>query len=139
MATVDADDIALLQLQLEGPEGREVPAQVTLASVARHGRGCWLEIYGSQGTLVLGSSRQTDYVHGFQLWRGEPGERQLQPLAPDPHLAFARTWEDGRVAPVSRLMGWWVRSIREGTPMVPGLTEAVASQAVCDGARDLGR
>ncbi|MFN7678470.1 MAG: Gfo/Idh/MocA family protein [Cyanobacteriota bacterium] len=139
LATVDAEDIALLQLDLETAAGETVPAQVALASVARHGRGCWLELYGSDGTLVLGSSRQTDYVHGFQLWRGEPGERQLQPLAPDPHLAFARTWEDGRVAPVSRLMGWWVRSIREGTPMVPGLTEAVASQAVCDGARDLGR
>jgi predicted dehydrogenase len=139
LATVDAEDIALLHLDLETLAGGTVPAQVALASVARHGRGCWLELYGSDGTLVLGSSRQTDYVHGFQLWRGEPGERQLQPLAPDPHLAFARTWEDGRVAPVSRLMGWWVRAMREGTPMVPGLAEAVASQAVCDGARELGR
>jgi predicted dehydrogenase len=135
MATVDADDIALLQLQLEGPEGREVPAQVTLASVARHGRGCWLEIYGSQGTLVLGSSNQTDYVHGFLLWRGEPGERTLRQIPADPAFAFPRTWEDGRIAPVARLIGWWERAIREGTPMVPGLAEGVASQSVCDAAR----
>jgi predicted dehydrogenase len=135
MAAVDADDIALLQLQLEGPEGREVPAQVTLASVARHGRGCWLELYGSQGTLVLGSSSQTDYVHGFQLWWGEPGERTLRQIPLDPALAFPRTWEDGRIAPVARLIGWWERAIREGTPMVPGLAEGVASQRVCDAAR----
>ncbi|MEB3316726.1 MAG: Gfo/Idh/MocA family oxidoreductase [Cyanobacteriota bacterium] len=135
MAPVDADDIALLQLALEGPGGQAVPAQVTLASVARHGRGCWLEIYGSEGTLVLGSSSQTDYVHGFQLWRGEPGERTLRPIPADPALAFPRTWEDGRIAPVARLISWWERAIREGTPMVPGLAEGVASQSVCDAAR----
>jgi predicted dehydrogenase len=135
LAGVDADDIALLQLQLENAEGGTVPAQVTLASVARHGRGCWLEVYGSQGTLVLGSSSQTDYVHGFQLWRGEPGEPALRPIPLDPTLAFPRTWEDGRVAPVARLIGWWERAIREGTPMVPGLAEGVASQRVCDAAR----
>ena len=135
LATVDADDIALLQLQLESAEGREVPAQVTLASVARHGRGCWLEVYGSKGTLVLGSSSQTDYVHGFQLWWGEPGERTLRQIPPDPALAFPRTWEDGRIAPVARLIGWWEQAIREGTPMVPGLAEGVASQRVCDAAR----
>ncbi|MFN9623200.1 MAG: Gfo/Idh/MocA family protein [Cyanobacteriota bacterium] len=132
---VDADDIALLQILLESEGGREVPAQVTLASVARHGRGCWLEIYGSEGTLVLGSSSQTDYVHGFQLWRGEPGERALRSIPPDPALAFPRTWEDGRIAPVARLIGWWEEAIREGTPMVPGLAEGVASQRVCDAAR----
>ncbi len=134
-APVDADDIALLQLVLEDGEGRPVPAQVTLASVARHGRGCWLEFYGSQGTLVLGSSSQTDYVHGFQLWWGDPGERTLRPIPPEPSLAFPRTWEDGRIAPVARLIGWWERAIREGIPMVPGLAEGVASQRVCDAAR----
>ena len=132
MAAVDASDIALVQLELESSAGVAVPAQVTLASVARHGRGCWLECYGSEATLVLGSARQSDYVHGFQLWSGEPGETTLRELPVDPHLAFARTWEDGRIAPVARLMGWWEQAIREGRPMVPGLAEAVASQRVCD-------
>ena len=132
MAPVDAADIALLQLTLANVAGGAVPAQVTLASVARHGRGCWLELYGSKGTLVLGSSSQSDYVHGFQLWWGEPGERTLRPIPADPALAFPRTWEDGRIAPVARLLGWWERAIREGTPLVPGLAEGVASQRVCD-------
>ncbi|MFN6338532.1 MAG: Gfo/Idh/MocA family protein [Cyanobacteriota bacterium] len=135
MASVDADDIALVNLELEAQGGVAVPAQVTLASVARHGRGCWLEVYGSEATLVLGSSRQSDYVHGFQLWLGERGDPAPRQLTPDPALAFARTWEDGRVAPVARLMGWWERAMREGRPMVPGLAEAVASQRVCDAAR----
>ena len=134
---VDADDVALLQLELRDAEGRMVPAQVTLASVARQGRGYWIECYGSAGTLVLGSGNQADYVHGFQLWHAAAGE-PLRPVPADPALAFERTWKDGRIAPVSRLIGWWAESIRDGVPMVPGLGEALLSQACCDTARQNG-
>ena len=134
MAAVDAEDIALIQLDLNDSRGRRVPAQVNLASVTRAGRGCWLELYGRDATLVLGSSNQADYVHGFQLAIARPGE-PLRPVAADPELAFERTWEDGRIAPVRRLIGWWASAAREGRPMVPGLAEAAASQGLCDAAR----
>ncbi len=133
-APVDAEDIALIQMELLDQAGRPVPAQVNLASVTRCGRGHWLELYGSEATLVLGSSNQADYVHGFQLWMARPGE-SLRAVPADPALAFARTWEDGRIAPVRRLIGWWAEAIGAGRPMVPGLAEAVASQRVCDLAR----
>jgi len=133
-AGVDAEDIALVQMQLLDRQGRSLPAQVSLASVTRCGRGHWLELYGSDATLVLGSGNQADYVHGFQLWIARPGEA-LRAVPPDPALAFPRTWEDGRIAPVRRLIGWWAEAIREGRPMLPGLAEAVASQRVCDQAR----
>lgn len=42
LARVDAEDIALVQLELETSLGQRVPAQLNLASVARRGRGCWL-------------------------------------------------------------------------------------------------
>jgi predicted dehydrogenase len=131
---VDAEDVALIHLELEDRQGRPVPCQLSLASVARHGRGCWLELHGSEATLVLGSDNQNDYVHGFQLWMARPGEA-LRPVPADPALAFARTWEDGRIAPVRRLIGWWAEAVREGRPMVPGLAEAVESQRCCDQAR----
>jgi predicted dehydrogenase len=134
MAGVDAEDIALLQLDLEDQRGRVVPAQINLAAVTRQGRGCWLEFYGSEATLVLGSSNQADYVHGFQLWMARPGE-PLRPLAADPALAWPRTWEDGRIAPVRRLLGWWAEAARQNRPMVPGLAEAALSQRLCDQAR----
>jgi predicted dehydrogenase len=134
MAVVDAEDIALLQLDLEDQRGRVVPAQINLAAVTRQGRGCWLELYGSEATLVLGSSNQADYVHGFQLWMARPGE-PLRPLEPDPALAWPRTWEDGRIAPVRRLLGWWAEAARQNRPMVPGLAEAAVSQRLCDQAR----
>ena len=133
-ARVDADDIALLQVDLDDGRGGLIPAQLNLASVTRSGRGCWLEIYGSEATLVLGSSNQADYVHGFQLWISQGGE-PLRPVAADPRFAFPRTWEDGRIAPVERLHGWWAEAIRSGIPMVPGLAEAVASERCCAEAR----
>lgn len=133
----DAEDIALIQMQLQDSAGRAVPAQLSLASVCRAGRGCWLELYGSDGTLVLGSDNQADYVHGFQLWHARAGE-PLRPLAADPALAFPRTWGDGRIAPVRRLISWWAEAIAAGRPMLPGLAEAVASQHCCDLARASG-
>jgi len=136
MATVDAEDIALVQLLLEDGWGRMVPAQLSLASVARHGRGCWLELHGSEATFVLGSPNQADYVHGFRLWRGQPGEPGLTELIPDPALAFPRIWSDGRIAPVRRLIANWAAAIKEGRPMIPGLAEGAASQRCCEAARE---
>jgi predicted dehydrogenase len=133
-AAVDAEDIAVVQLQLQQAQGPWLPAQVNLASVTRRGRGCWVELYGRDGTAVLGSDNQADYVHGFGLWLSQGGEA-LRAVQPDSRLAFARTWADGRIAPVERLHGWWASAAREGRPMVPGLTEAVLSQRCCDRAR----
>ena len=131
LASVDAEDIALLQLELETASGRPLPAQVSLAAVTRPGRGYWIEIYGSEGSVVLGSPNQVDYVHGFKLQQAGPGGT-LQELAADPQLAFPHAWPDGRVAPVRRLITWWAQAAREGRPMVPGLAEAALSQRVCD-------
>jgi predicted dehydrogenase len=133
LGAVDAEDIALLQLELDTGRGggQRLPAQVSLAAVTRPGRGYWIEVYGSEGTLVLGSPNQADYVHGFQLWRSRQGGELLE-LAPDPALAFEHTWPDGRVAPVRRLIQWWAEAALERRPMLPGLGEAVLSQRVCD-------
>ena len=131
LAAVDAEDIALLQLELETASGQRLPAQVSLASVTRPGRGYWIEIYGSEGSLALGSANQADYVHGFSLQQAAPSGA-LQEITPDPQLAFPHTWPDGRVAPVRRLIQWWAEAAREGRPMVPGLAEAALSQRVCD-------
>jgi predicted dehydrogenase len=133
-ARVDAEDIALVQLELETAQGQVVPAQLNLASVTRRGRGCWLELYGRDGTAVLGSDNQADYVHGFGLWQSQGGE-PLRPVDANGQWSFSRTWADGRIAPVQRLHGWWSTATRQARPMVPGLGEAVSSQRCCDWAR----
>ena len=76
MGEVDAEDVAMAQASLSwnADPNVQVPAQVALSSVARNGRGCWLEVYGSDGSLVLGSENQKDYVHGFNLWHARAGE-----------------------------------------------------------------
>ena len=135
LATVDAEDIALVQLELESSSGALVPAQMNLASVTRRGRGYWIELYGSAGTAVLGSDNQADYVHGFGLWQSQGGE-PLRAIKADPQWAFERTWEDGRIAPVERLHSWWSQAIAQERPMVPGLGEGVLSQRCCDWARN---
>jgi hypothetical protein len=67
-------------------------------------------------------------VHGFQLWQARAGEG-LQLVEPDPALTFERTWVDGRVAPVQRILHGWATAVAEGRPMVPGLSEAALSQS----------
>jgi len=99
--------------------------------VARNGRGCWLEIYGSDGSLTLGSANQKDYVHGFGLWHTPMGEATRN-IEADAEFMFPTTWSDGRVAPVARIQSWWARSIQTGSPMVPGLAEGLVSQQACD-------
>lgn len=134
LGLVDAADTAFAQLQLEPHwtgARQQLSAQLALASTARQGRGCWLELYGSEGTLVLGSGNQSDYVHGFSLHGARSGD-SLALLPPEPNLSFPRSWEDGRIAPVSRLIGWWAEAIHEQRPMVPGLLEGRASQQVMD-------
>ncbi len=133
---VTSEDVTMAQLQLSSYENESlIPAQVTLSAVAREGRGCWLEVYGSQGTLLLGSDNQKDYVHGFGLWVSQVGE-QLRSISPDKDLAFSTTWSDGRIAPVARLQGLWAESIRTRKPMIPGLAEGWFSQKVCDKAKE---
>ncbi len=129
---VTSEDIAIAQLQLDGFDSNSyIPAQVSLSAVTRQGRGCWLEIYGSDGTLVLGSENQKDYVHGFGLWAAKAGE-QLKAISLEKDLKFSKTWTDGRIAPVARLQSWWAESIRSGVPMIPGLVEGLSSQKVCE-------
>jgi predicted dehydrogenase len=124
---VDADDTCLILLELE--DG--TPCQVCLSSVTYQGRGHWVEVYGDRGTLVLGSDNQKDYVHGFKLW----GSRSGQPLAeleiPD-RLAFPKTYDDGRIAPLIRVVDRWVQGIDVGQSIAPSLREGIDSQLLMD-------
>ena len=132
LKAVTSEDICLAQLNLSDMNSQSIiPAQVTLSSVSRHGRGCWIEVYGDKGTLILGSDNQKDYVHGFGLWYAEKGKK-LCSIKPDEDLNFEKKWEDGRIAPVSRIQSWWAESIGNGFPVIPGLSEGLSSQRVCE-------
>ena len=127
MKPVDADDTCLIMLQLE--DG--TPVQVCLSSVTYQGRGHWIEVYGSSGSLVLGSDNQKDYVHGFRLWAAPAGKSLTEVAIPN-RLEFPKNYADGRIAPFIRVVDRWVQSIDRGEEMTPGLKEGVYSQLLMD-------
>lgn len=124
---VDADDTCLILLELA--DG--TPCQVSLSAATYQGRGHWLEVYGDRGTLILGSSNQKDYVHGFQLWGSQQGAPLEELPIPD-RLAFPKTYDDGRIAPLVRIIDRWVQGIDQGAALEPSLTEGLYSQRLMD-------
>ncbi len=128
---VDADDSCTLILELAGG----TPCQVCLSSVTYQGRGHWVEIYGSSGTLVLGSDNQQDYVHGFRLW-GSQGGQPLAEIKIPQRLEFPQVYPDGRIAPFIRVVDKWVEAIDAGEPLIPSLREGVYSQLLMDLTRE---
>ena len=128
---VTSEDVSISQLQIKTINNNLIPVQVNLSAVTKKSRGFSLEIYGRNGTLILSSDNQKDYVHGFGLWYSREGD-VLKSIQPDSDLSFSKIWTDGRIAPVARIQSWWAQSIKEGTPIIPGLAEGLASQIVCD-------
>lgn len=124
---VDSDDTCSLMLEL----ANGTLCQVLLSSVARQGRGHWVEVYGDRGTLILGSDNQTDYVHGFKLWAAPSGELLTEVAIPE-RLAFPKTYPDGRLAPFIRVVDCWVKGIDQGESVTPSLQEGVYSQLLMD-------
>lgn len=124
---VDSDDTCSILLELA--DG--TPCQIALSSVTYQGRGHWVEVYGDRGTLILGSSNQADYVHGFQLWAAQSGQ-DLQELDIPERLAFPKTYADGRLAPFIRVVDHWVTCIDQGHSLAPSLNEGVYSQRLMD-------
>ena len=128
---VTSEDVSIAQLQIKSINNTLIPVQINLSAVTKQSKGFSLEIYGSNGTLILSSDNQSDYVHGFGLWFSNQGE-VLKNIQPDSDLSFSKIWTDGRIAPVARIQKWWAQSIKDGTPVIPGLAEGLASQIVCD-------
>tara|TARA_Y100001968_G_scaffold187692_1_gene172077 strand:- start:6 stop:635 length:630 start_codon:yes stop_codon:yes gene_type:complete len=129
--SVTSEDVSIAQLQTKNTNNKLIPVQVNLSAVTKHSRGFSLEIYGKNGTLILSSENQKDYVHGFGLWFSSKGE-VLKSIQPDSDISFSKIWTDGRIAPVARIQSWWAQSIKDGNPIIPGLVEGVSSQKVCD-------
>lgn len=124
---VDSDDVCAIELELS--DG--TLCQLNLSAVTYAGRGHWIEVYGDRGTLVLGSSNQSDYVHGFKLWGAAAGE-ELQELEIPDRLQFPKTYDDGRLAPFIRVVNHWVECIDAGQMVAPSMREGLYSQLLMD-------
>ena len=135
MLEVTSEDICLANVEISHYSSGQIPCQVSLSSISKNGRGFSLEIYGSEGSLVLKSENQKDYVHGFNLQYSNK-ENKIQNLTADSIFNFSKTWSDGRIAPVKRIHNLWAESIFNKTPIIPGLLEGLASHKVCEALRE---
>ncbi len=131
---VTSEDICIANLEISNFESTSIPCQVSLSSISKNGRGFSLEVYGSEGSLFLRSDNQKDYVHGFSL-KCSNKEDNTYNLTADPDYNFNKTWTDGRIAPVKRIHDLWAQSINNQTPVIPGLSEGLRSQRVCEAIR----
>ncbi|NER03028.1 MAG: oxidoreductase, partial [Okeania sp. SIO3C4] len=116
-------------IMLELADG--TPCQICISSVTYQGRGHWLEVYGSKGTLIIGSDNQKDYVHGFKVWGSQNGETLAEIKIPD-RLEFPQVYPDGRIAPFIRVVDNWIKAIEERKSVIPSLREGVYSQLLMD-------
>ena len=128
---VTSEDICLANLEINNFSNRTIPCQVSLSSISKRGRGFSLEIYGSEGSLFLSSNNQKDYVHGFKLNLVDKSNK-IENISADNIFQFDKTWSDGRIAPVKYIHSLWEESIRNKTPVIPGLYEGLQSQRICD-------
>ncbi|GAB4533174.1 MAG: Gfo/Idh/MocA family oxidoreductase [Pleurocapsa sp.] len=124
---VDADDTCLIMMELA--DG--TPCQLSISSVTYAGRGHWVEVYGENGTLVLGSDNLKDYVHGFNLLAAPPN-KPLKKVSIPKRLDFSQVYTDGRLAPFIRIVNRFVESIDAGRSFEPSLKEGVYSQLLMD-------
>lgn len=131
---VTSEDICIANLEITNYDSALIPCQVSLSSISKNGRGFSLEVYGSEGSLFLSSENQKDYVHGFNL-KFSNKEDKTYNLPADPLYNFEKTWSDGRIAPVKRIHNLWAESINNQTPVIPGLSEGLTSQRVCEAIR----
>ncbi|MDH6068284.1 Gfo/Idh/MocA family oxidoreductase [Chrysosporum ovalisporum APH033B] len=124
---VNTDDTCLLSLQLA--DG--TPCQVAISAVVHASRTHWIEVYGDNGTLVLGSDNQKDYIHGFRLWGSQSGQ-PLQEIEIPNRLVFPQHHTDGRISAFTRVVDQWVQGIERQQQIVPSLREGVYSQLLMD-------
>jgi predicted dehydrogenase len=124
---VDSDDTCMIMLELA--DG--TPCLVSISSVVHAHRTHWLEVYGDQGTLILGSENQKDYIHGFRVWSSQPGKPLSEIEIPN-RLLFPKNYADGRISAFIRVVEQWVQGIERKEALIASLREGVYSQLLMD-------
>ena len=125
---VDVDDTCNILLELT--DG--TPCNISLSTVTYRGRGHWVSVYGENGTLILGSSNQSDYVHGFSLRQGKLDRSEMEIVPIPSEYDLPEVFADGRLAPVIAICDRWVNAIKTEEPMTPSLHEGAWSQLLMD-------
>jgi len=129
--TVDAEDCCHLLLELQ----HGTPVSVTMSTVAPVGKGHWIEFYGEERALIIGSDNLTDYGKGFRLWDGSPGSKDIREIPIPAEYQLGREFADGRIAPFARLAQRFIDAVAEGEVDVrPSFEDGLRAQVLIDAA-----
>jgi len=91
-----------------------------------------LFLIGESNLLIILSEKSFQIAIFFNNWFGDPFAEFIK----SSNFNFEKTWTDGRIAPVLRIQNLWAQSIINGTPVIPGLCEGLASHKVCEAIRE---
>lgn len=103
---------------------------IATSSASYLGSGHRVEFYGEDGTLVL-ANPTADYMRGFQLHFARRPAKALECITTEP----ADPFPDGRIAPVSKLVGRFLDWIETGTPAKPDIRGGYRVQQLIAAAR----
>ncbi len=118
----------ILSMEFEGG----AQGAVCMSSASYLGSGHRLEFYGDDGTLML-MNEGSDYMRGFRLLHGRRPASALRPVdVEDPR---EREFEDGRVAPTSRIAARFLDAIESGTRSQPDFADGYRVQCLLEAAR----
>lgn len=104
-------------------------ASVSICTNAVLGSGHRIEIYGSDGALLL-ANIEKDYALGFRLFHGNNSmERMSEIIIPE-----SNDGSDGRIAPVKALIGRFAEWILHSKPTKPNFDDGLRVQVLMDAA-----
>lgn len=107
-------------------------ASVHVAAIPHAGAGCRMEIYGSEGTLVL-SSDDTPQLRVVRLRGAKAGDRSLQDLeVPARHVLAPAATPPGEPRNVGQLYVKFADAIRSGVNCTPNFDTAVELHDLLD-------
>jgi predicted dehydrogenase len=107
-------------------------ASLSMSCASFLGSGHRIEFYGEDGTLVLANT-SADYMRGFELWHARRPAAALERIAvEDPVDAL---FDDGRIAPVSRLAKNFLDAIESGGSAQPDFAAGYRVQQLIDAAQ----
>lgn len=105
---------------------------LSMSAASYLGSGHRVEFYGEDGTLIL-SNTTSDYMRGFELrYARRPATALDRIEVPDPDDV---RYQDGRIAPVSRLAKRFLDAIETGTPAAPDIDDGLRVQRLIHLAR----
>jgi predicted dehydrogenase len=127
----DADDTFLCHLRFRNG----ALAQVIGTRAAPFGSGQAIELYGSEGALVLPQRGVNPPAHG-EVLGARLGEERLQELALPERLVQLSDDRDERLAPFRLLTREFLRGIESGTSPAPSFLDGLRCQQVMDAVRE---